>query len=442
MGHLQGTRDGGLWGWARLGGARGSAVPLVLVALAPPGALPCRQQRCAPPLGRGVQSRGCPHSPAAPPALLPYVPRLSPAALPGKLTATTFALERPRCIFQQHSSASDAIWLVVAFANASAAFRNPPSRAEVPLYQQLPTRGSYMTLEMAVGTYHCSAPSPAVLRVGGDTACAAQAGQDACNGPLPSPGPYRVKFLLMGCQGPKAESRWSEPILLPREPRCGQPCATRVWGPTPSPAGPTGPTTSPRPCPCPPPAGAAPQGWAALPPALLLCALPSKLAPDVAAACSLPDDALSAPPGVLGAVWCPWPPGVPTATQAGLEPWRELRKHPWPGLGAPPWSATRASAGSCAGARTILAVCAGEEALGSSPLERHLGVLGEEKLDASGQCPEGKAWPGLHPKQSRGGDSATWLWGDLTWATASSSAALGTGRTWSWWGRSGGGTRE
>ncbi|NXR13166.1 UPK3B protein, partial [Semnornis frantzii] len=152
----------------------------------------------------------------APPALLPYVPRLSPMALPGKLTATTFALERPHCIFHQHSNASDAIWLVVAFASASAAFRNPPSRAEVPLYQQLPTRGSYMTLEMAVGTCSCSAPSPAVLRVGADTACGAQAGHDPCNGPLPSPGPYRVKFLLMGCQGPKAETRWSEPILLRR----------------------------------------------------------------------------------------------------------------------------------------------------------------------------------------------------------------------------------
>ncbi|NXN11936.1 UPK3B protein, partial [Indicator maculatus] len=149
-------------------------------------------------------------------ALLPYVPRVSPLALPGKLTASTFALERPHCIFQHHSDASDAIWLVVAFANASASFRNPPCRAEVPLYQQLPARGSYMTLEMAVATYCCSAPSPAVLRVGGDTACGAHGAQDPCNGPLPSPGPYRVKFLLMGCQGPKAETRWSEPILLQR----------------------------------------------------------------------------------------------------------------------------------------------------------------------------------------------------------------------------------
>ncbi|NXU29413.1 UPK3B protein, partial [Thalassarche chlororhynchos] len=149
-------------------------------------------------------------------ALLPYVPRVPPAALPGKLTATTFALERPCCVFDRHANASDTVWLAVAFANASATFRNPPSRADVPLYECLPTTHSYMTLETAAAAYACSAPSPAVLRVGGDTACGGQGGRDPCNGPLPSPGPYRVKFLVMGCHGPKAETRWSDPILLRR----------------------------------------------------------------------------------------------------------------------------------------------------------------------------------------------------------------------------------
>ncbi|NWR64012.1 UPK3B protein, partial [Bucorvus abyssinicus] len=152
----------------------------------------------------------------APPALLPYMPRVPAAALPGKLTATTFALERPRCVFDCHANASDAVWLAVAFANASAAFRNPPSRADVPRYEGLPTARSYMTLETPAAAYACSAPSSAILRVGGDTACGDQAGQDPCNGPLPSPGPYRVKFLVMGCHGPKAETRWSDPILLRR----------------------------------------------------------------------------------------------------------------------------------------------------------------------------------------------------------------------------------
>ncbi|CAN8197287.1 unnamed protein product [Coccothraustes coccothraustes] len=147
-------------------------------------------------------------------ARLPYVPHVPPTALLGKVTATTFALERPLCIFDGHADASDAVWLAVAFANASGAFRNPQCRAEVPPYKELPTARSYMTLETAAAAYSCSAPSPPVLRVGGDTACREQGRQDPCNGPLPSPGPYRVKFLLMGCRGPKAETLWSEPILL------------------------------------------------------------------------------------------------------------------------------------------------------------------------------------------------------------------------------------
>ncbi|NWX33041.1 UPK3B protein, partial [Notiomystis cincta] len=150
----------------------------------------------------------------APPARLPYVPRVPPLALLGKVTATTFALERPRCVFDGHAGASDAVWLAVAFANASATFRNPPSPADVPPYKQLHIARSYMTLETAAAAYSCSAPSSPVLRVGGDTACRDQGRQDPCNGPLPWPGPYRVKFLLMGCRGPKAETRWSEPILL------------------------------------------------------------------------------------------------------------------------------------------------------------------------------------------------------------------------------------
>ncbi|NXN25926.1 UPK3B protein, partial [Nycticryphes semicollaris] len=149
-------------------------------------------------------------------ALLAYVPRVPPTALPGKVTATTFALEMPCCVFDQDTNASDAVWLVVAFANASDTFRNPPSRADVPPYERLPTTHSYMTLETVATAYSCSAPSTAVLRVGGDTACGGQGGRDPCNGPLPSPGPYRVKFLAMGCHGPKAETRWSDPILLRR----------------------------------------------------------------------------------------------------------------------------------------------------------------------------------------------------------------------------------
>uniref|UniRef100_G1MX02 Uroplakin 3B n=1 Tax=Meleagris gallopavo TaxID=9103 RepID=G1MX02_MELGA len=128
-------------------------------------------------------------------ALLPYVPRLAPGAMPGKVTATTFVLERPCCIFDPLANASDAVWLAVAFADAAITFKNPTSRAEVPPYEGLPTARAYMTLEMAAAAYGCSAPSAAVLRVGGDTMCH---GRAPCNGPLPSPGPYRQFFSYTG----------------------------------------------------------------------------------------------------------------------------------------------------------------------------------------------------------------------------------------------------
>uniref|UniRef100_A0A8C5U2Z6 Uroplakin 3B n=1 Tax=Malurus cyaneus samueli TaxID=2593467 RepID=A0A8C5U2Z6_9PASS len=173
-------------------------------------------------LGWGSPHQCCPLVLApceTPLSQLPYVPHVSPMALLGKVTATTFALERPRCIFDGHADASDAIWLAVAFANASATFRNPQSRADVPPYKQLPTARSYMTLETAAAAYSCSscsAPSPPVLRVGGDTACRDRGRQDPCNGPLPSPGPYRVKFLLMGCpRPPRRETRGGRDPIHP-----------------------------------------------------------------------------------------------------------------------------------------------------------------------------------------------------------------------------------
>ncbi|NXM64212.1 UPK3B protein, partial [Illadopsis cleaveri] len=174
-----------------------------------------------------------------PPAQLPYVPQVSPMALLGRVTATTFALERPRCVFDSHADASDAVWLAVAFANASASFRTPPSRADVPPYQHLPTARSYMTLETAAAAYSCSAPGPPVLRVGSDTACRDQCRQDPCNGPLPSPGPYSIEkaflFLNWGfsmvCRrkGPLGVAG-AEPHRPHLMPLLVSPCSAKVWG--------------------------------------------------------------------------------------------------------------------------------------------------------------------------------------------------------------------
>lgn len=49
--------------------------------------------------------------------LIPYTPQITSGDLEGKVTATTFSLEQPRCVLDRHANATDTIWLVVAFSN-------------------------------------------------------------------------------------------------------------------------------------------------------------------------------------------------------------------------------------------------------------------------------------------------------------------------------------
>lgn len=58
-------------------------------------------------------------SPLSPIDLIPYTPQITARDLGGKVTATTFSLEQPRCVFDEHASSNDTIWLVVAFSNGA-----------------------------------------------------------------------------------------------------------------------------------------------------------------------------------------------------------------------------------------------------------------------------------------------------------------------------------
>lgn len=49
--------------------------------------------------------------------LIPYTPQIISWDLEGKVTATTFSLEQPRCVLEGHASVANTIWLVVAFSN-------------------------------------------------------------------------------------------------------------------------------------------------------------------------------------------------------------------------------------------------------------------------------------------------------------------------------------
>nr|XP_008256199.2 uroplakin-3b isoform X1 [Oryctolagus cuniculus] len=148
---------------------------------------------------------------------IPYTPQMTAWDLEGKVTATTFSLEQPRCVFDRHAGVAGTVWLVVALSNASRDFRNPQTQAEIPASPQLHTHGHYMTLPLSLAQLPCEDPPGgggpvALLRVGNDFGCRQRL---YCNAPLPGPGPYRVKFLLMDAGGsPVAETRWSDPITL------------------------------------------------------------------------------------------------------------------------------------------------------------------------------------------------------------------------------------
>ncbi|XP_012878914.1 PREDICTED: uroplakin-3b [Dipodomys ordii] len=149
--------------------------------------------------------------------LIPFRPQITGWDLEGKVTATTFSLAQPRCVFDELADTADTIWLVVAFSNASSSFQNPQTLAEIPASPHLLSDGYYMTMPLFLDHLPCEDPEGGsggvpVLRVGNDVSCSQQ---PYCNDPLPSPGPYSVKFLLMDASGsPKAETQWSDPIAL------------------------------------------------------------------------------------------------------------------------------------------------------------------------------------------------------------------------------------
>uniref|UniRef100_A0A670XZB0 Uroplakin 3B n=1 Tax=Pseudonaja textilis TaxID=8673 RepID=A0A670XZB0_PSETE len=110
----------------------------------------------------------------------------------GKITVSTFSLEWPKCVFDSFVNASDNIWLVVTFANATTNFQNPTSIDKIPPYEDLYTTFSFMTMKSTLSQYPCTkGKATNVLRVGNESSCKNDDTKTHCNGPLPSAGPYR-----------------------------------------------------------------------------------------------------------------------------------------------------------------------------------------------------------------------------------------------------------
>ncbi|NWH90226.1 UPK3B protein, partial [Aegithalos caudatus] len=136
--------------------------------------------------------------------------------LEGLTTASTFVVDQPRCVFQDYRNA--VIWLVVALEQAVSSFNNTagPGTPETAFQGfPYPVR-AYMTLNTTLDSYPCPKPDGdiTVLRVGSETSCAEDERRPTCNGPLPGPGPYQVKFLALEGSVPVAETAWSLPITL------------------------------------------------------------------------------------------------------------------------------------------------------------------------------------------------------------------------------------
>ncbi|KAM9209465.1 uroplakin-3b isoform 1-T1 [Dugong dugon] len=160
--------------------------------------------------------------------LIPYKPQITAGDLEGKVTATRFSLEQPRCVFDGHARATDTVWLVVAFSNASKDFQNPKTLAEIPTFAQLLTDGHYMTLALSPVQLPCldsvgGGGRAFLLRVGNDAGCLADLQQlPYCNAPLPSPGPYSGQQSSSQCwQGSGAECSFSRRPKEARAPNRG-----------------------------------------------------------------------------------------------------------------------------------------------------------------------------------------------------------------------------
>ncbi|NWX33040.1 UPK3B protein, partial [Notiomystis cincta] len=146
-----------------------------------------------------------------------YTPVLTQSPrLEGQTTASTFVLDQPRCVFEEYGTAD--IWLVVALEQAVSTFNNSagPGTPNTS-FQSFPDPvRAYMTLNATLANYPCpkAAGDITVLRVGSETSCIGDGTRPSCNGPLPGPGPYRVKFLALQGSEPVAETHWSDQIKL------------------------------------------------------------------------------------------------------------------------------------------------------------------------------------------------------------------------------------
>ncbi|XP_075706538.1 uroplakin-3b [Rhinoderma darwinii] len=135
-----------------------------------------------------------------------YTPQLTISPLQGRVTVSTFILDNPQCLFDRTSS--NVVWLIVA--NQTVILSDSDFTKSAP-YSSFERLGYYRTLNNIESSYPCNS-EPQYIRVGNDYPCT---GPDNCNGPLTSPGPYRVKFVVItSASTVMNQTQWSYPITL------------------------------------------------------------------------------------------------------------------------------------------------------------------------------------------------------------------------------------
>ncbi|XP_069082811.1 uroplakin-3b-like [Pleurodeles waltl] len=144
-----------------------------------------------------------------------YQPQITTQAIDGKITATTFALDTPTCVFS--GSVTDSIYLLVSYDNASTNIDfTSVTRTTVSSLprSKLASQNYYIALNTTGDAYVCPTPPGkySMLRIGDNTACA----QDAafCNGPLPPTTSFRAIFIVFNLNGDQTLTRWSDVITL------------------------------------------------------------------------------------------------------------------------------------------------------------------------------------------------------------------------------------
>ncbi|KAG8451725.1 hypothetical protein GDO86_003789 [Hymenochirus boettgeri] len=135
-----------------------------------------------------------------------YVPQITLMAIEGKITSTTFALDKPQCIF---GNTGNAVWLLVARNNVSLSITNQQLISLSP-YSSFSTNGYYHVQFSIESSYTCS-NTPDYIRVGNEANCL---DIKFCNGPLQDSGPYRVKFVVLNGNNLVSASSWSYSITL------------------------------------------------------------------------------------------------------------------------------------------------------------------------------------------------------------------------------------